>query len=90
MPNCFQLTKKGEFEPKELQLIDDEMWVKLTGTKPELNDKWYLNWYNLIGLALACGKSLEWCVNEFAGNPLEKVAQFLEANYTTDAWFEHK
>ena len=90
MPNCFTLTRKGEEEPRSLKDLDSDLWFLFEGAEPDGNTMWYRNWYNVIGLSLACGKELEWIANKLKGTELEKVAEFLEANYESKAWYEHK
>lgn len=86
MPNCFTLTRNGEKEPRNLVDIDSDLWFFFKGEEPEGNTCWYLDWYDKIGPALACGKSLEWCKENWRGHQLEKVAEFLEANYVPKSW----
>jgi len=95
MPACFQLTRIGQTEPEHLQKIDDELWTNYTGAIPVPNDKWYANWYNIIGLSLACGKTFDDILEniEASGdtdNRLYAVARFLKDNYSTNAWYESK
>jgi hypothetical protein len=90
MPNCFQLTRKGEEEPRTLSELDTDLWVLFEGSEPEGNTAWYRSWYDVIGLALACGKELNEVVEMLKGSRLEDVAEFLCTNYNTKAWYEHK
>jgi hypothetical protein len=89
MPNCFQLIRNGDKEPRKLQEIDDDFWFLFEG-KIEQNDKWYCNWYNVLGLIYACGKSTEEAISFVKETNLEKVAEFIDANYTVSSWYEHK
>ena len=94
MPNCFQLIKKGEEEPTNLQTIDDEIWLKFYGSIPEPNLHWYCGWYDCIGLRLAMGKCFKDIQKEFSvGNWTEKiknVLDHLQEHYTARSWYEHK
>ena len=90
MPNCFTLTRKGEEEPRSLGKLDSDLWFLFEGKEPEGNTMWYKEWYNIIGLAIACGKELDWIANEMKGSELEDVAEFLVTNYESKAWYEHK
>jgi len=90
MPNCFALTRKGEKEIRNLTEIDTDLWVLFEGKEPEGNKKWFRNWYDYIGLSLACGKSLEECLEIYKESNLEDIAEFLFTNYNSDAWYEHK
>ena len=51
MPNCFQLTKKGETEPTTLHKVDEELCRLLD---VPVHDTYYvMNWYNTIGMWIA-------------------------------------
>ena len=90
MPNCFQLTRKGEKEPRKLQEIDNELWVHFEGAVPETNDKWYYNWYNTVGLLLSCGKRFEEIFDVGFCDRLSEVILYLDEYYTSDSWYEMK
>jgi hypothetical protein len=48
-------------------------------------------WFDTIGLALACGHSLEHIGKEiFPNGPLHDITRFLAKNYDADAWREWK
>ena len=51
MANYFTLTKKGETESSKFADIDNEMCAALN-KKPD-TVKYYLTWYDTIGIALA-------------------------------------
>lgn len=87
MPNCFQLTRKGSDEATKLQEIDNELWLEFNGSIPEPNDKWYMNWYNTVGLMLACGKTFEQ-IKEELSEDIGPVVDFLNHNYTARSWAE--
>ena len=92
MPNCFQLTKKGEVEPSTLNSVDEAI-CEYVGA-PVDEKKWYYNWYNILGLAYACGKSCEEVARitheQDPGHKLDTVARFIADNYETKSWYEHK
>lgn len=92
MPNCFSLTRKGEKEPRELYKIDDDLWFLFTGAIPKPNDRWYKNWYNIIGLRLACGHSLKEIADEMREeeDELADVAEFLYTNYISNSWYSRR
>lgn len=85
MPACFQLTRKGEREPAILQSVDNAMREHF-GAEPS-ETAWYERWYDTIGLGLALGHSFERLKTEFFPNKAA-IIDWLEANYTTDAWHE--
>jgi len=86
MPNCFTLTRKGENEPSELAEVDNQMRLHF-GAPPD-DVHWFKSWYDITGLALACGigwdKIRETCPGQ------KEVVDWLEANYTTNAWYQSK
>lgn len=88
MPNCFQLTRKGDEKPSILTEIDTELWNKFEGAEPDDNTKWYKSWYGAIGPAIACGQDWDWCRKHYKG--LIAIIDFLEANFETNAWYERK
>ena len=85
MPNCFTLTRKGENEPASLEAIEEAVCNYLG---VEMHPKKYVKgWFDSIGLALAYGKDWAWIKNTFNDDvALMKIALYLEANYTADAW----
>jgi len=85
MPNCFTLTPKGATEPEALQSIDEKL-CKLLGE--EVHPRLYVHlWVDVEGLALACGKDWAWMREHFDAER-KPIIDFLEANYTPDAWAE--
>jgi hypothetical protein len=96
MPNCFQLTRKGDSSPAKLQDIDRAICQNLD--IPFSEDKWAANWYANIGLFLALGKSFNdiidlcWDINGYEAehaNLTLRIAAYLNDNYTSDAWYQH-
>lgn len=91
MPNCFQLALKGEKEPQRLNAIDEAICAHFGVEVDEV--KWYKNWYNTIGLLLACGKSFAEIDEIFAKNDdehsraLRDINDFLGTFYTAKAWY---
>lgn len=87
MPNCFQLTRKGEKEPSPLLTIDKEMCDHFgEECDPKL---WFRNWYNTIGFLLATGSDWAKIRETYDDSPhMLEVIEYLEANYTFDAWAE--
>ncbi len=70
MPNCFQLTRKGEREPTALQAINAELCAAFN--EPCNPVDWFHGWYNYIGFCLAMGKTFEWLKAECHKFSLEK------------------
>jgi hypothetical protein len=96
MPNCFSLTPKGEPEPVRLGAVDDAMRAHF-GAPPN-PDEWYRGWYQTIGFMLARGLPWEG-IREHVRTSMRPeadrakdvaVVDWLEANYTADAWTEAK
>lgn len=88
MPVCFQLIRKSDPKagPVALQKIDEEICAHLG--VPVDPVQWVNNWYNTIGLGLALGHSFTRIKEIYANPQLSVVCDFLEANFTTDAWRE--
>ena len=57
MPVCFQLYPKGSEKPIVLQRLDEELCNHFGVPVDPKN--WFNDWYNAIGLPLACGKTFE-------------------------------
>jgi hypothetical protein len=82
MAQYFSLTKKGETRITKLQAVDAEICIYLEiECDPVV---WCNNWYNEVGFALACGKSLDWCRENLPHQ--EKIIDFIERYYDVDAW----
>ena len=89
MPNCFTLTKKGQTTPSLLSDIDEELCALLG--QPVHPKRYVIGWVDSIGLALACGKDWAWMRNTWDKDDYAdelKLIDYLEANYTPDAWAE--
>ena len=86
--NCFTLTRRSNLDagPVALQLIDDELRVAL-GAAPSASE-WYCGWYDTIGFALAMGRNFEWCREHLDSPRLLPVIDWLDANFTANAWAE--
>ena len=103
MPNCFQLTRKGETEPIGLNTLDAELCKMLD---VECHPKyWVAGWYNSIGLAVACGSTLEEQQKYYESDELykefgrdektvdyvevmRKISKYLNENFVSSAWVE--
>jgi hypothetical protein len=92
MPNCFSLQRKSAPDINvPFNQIDDEICAHM-GITPD-PDKYYLGWYNIIGLALACGQSFPQIINslrEYDDKLLLDVAEYLNDHFTSNAWVERK
>jgi hypothetical protein len=90
MPNCFSLTDKRTGELASLSGVDDRMREHF-GAPPD-PDKFYESWYNVIGFALACGRTLPELIERLAGKDeaLHAIALWLAEHYTSDAWAERR
>lgn len=86
MPNCFTLTKKGETEPTTLNKLDEEICEFLG--EPVDPVHYVADWYNTIGLMLACGKTLPQCKEIFTHETTHKIVDFLDEHYVAHAWYE--
>jgi hypothetical protein len=96
MPNCFTLTRKGETKPASLNGIDEELCQHLG--VPVHPTRYLAEWFNTIGFAYACGKTMDQVVTIYrdyynAGAEEEdrqrlEIAEYLREHYTTDTWCE--
>jgi len=96
MPNCFQLSRKAE-PTKPVRFIDIDIEICKELDIPVDPDKYCMSWYDIIGLRLACGQSFDEMRKYFLGVNEEhsawackmaQIVEFLDANYTSDAWYE--
>lgn len=87
MPNCFSLTKKGEERPAYLPDVDDEMRKHFGAPADDTN--WFRCWYDIIGLGLAMGHSTQRMREILIGvDALLEILDWIEENYTSEAWCE--
>ncbi len=92
MPNCFQLTKKGDTEASKLSDVDEAI-CKHLGVAPHPT-RYVDYWFDSIGFGLATGRGqlgsqeLREFVRGFSPSTLPKILKFLEENYTSSAWAE--
>ena len=83
MPAYFTLTKKGETEPSAFIAIDEAMCAHFEVTPDPV--KYYRAWYDIEGLGLAMGH--DWNkLREINPNRAD-IIDWLEDNYTPDAWY---
>lgn len=89
MSNYFTLTRNGSDKPAAFTLIDEEICQHFGA--PVDDDRYFMEWYNTIGLGLAIGKTWEQLEEIFKNSPTTlKIISFLRNNYTADAWYQHK
>lgn len=91
MPACFELISKSSKERERLSTVDEAICAHV-GVEPDPK-YYYRSWVDTIGLSLACGKdwawARAWARANYADSPeLVAVVDFLEANYTYNAWHE--
>ena len=90
MPNCFQLFKKGQTNVVTLSSVDEEL-CRMLGK--EIDPEYYVaQWVDTIGFMIAMGNELgsEALRNKFTGEILLKCLTYLEENYTSTAFYQHK
>ena len=97
MPRCFRLLEKGTQTAKSLNSIDTEICEKVLHV--EVHPKWYgggeFNWFDTIGLLLACGKSLNpesddyILKDETYGETFVKVVNYLSERYDSDSFYQY-
>lgn len=94
MPNCFSLTRKSEPEKGPVKLTQIDLEVASFMSVPCHDKYWCYNWYNVIGFGLAMGKTFADLREKEIKEPDEysenmiKIIDFLDANFTADAWVE--
>lgn len=81
MAAYIQFTRIGETEPMPLNEVD-EVLCEVLG-KPVHPTKWVDNWFNLEGLSLACGGTVEQLKADF---PDRNIAQALEEHFRWNCW----
>ena len=97
MPNCFQLTRKGETQPATLSSVDEAMCEHFGAELHPTN--YYHWWFDSIGFKLSMGKSIDEIINYYHREcqtaedkafwtRMIEIAQWLEENYTVDTWAE--
>lgn len=87
MPNCFELTRKGEVDASTLNAIDAAMCDHFDAPCDE--KQYYMGWYNTIGFGLACGYDWDKCRDVYHDVPeLLAVVDWLEEHFTYHAWAE--
>ena len=95
MPNCFTLTRKGASEPSTFVAIDEEICAYCN--IPVDPDLFAHNWYDTIGLNLACGRSLDELLESATARydpedpedlTMLRILRYLNSHYTSDSWYE--
>ena len=85
MPACFQLFPKGSTEPASFADIDDAMRAHF-GAPPD-EKHFYCMWYDVEGFELALG--YDWDKMRQTHPNRKDIIDWLEANYTSKAWYSH-
>lgn len=90
----FQLTRKGETEPKLLWAVDAELCWHFRAEHRE--SRWFADWYDLIGFKLALGdtwaeirhklRDFDSAYDWIWDNDIIDVVNWLEANYTVNSF----
>jgi len=104
MPNCFQLTRRGETVPASLAQVDSAICQALELTWDPKH--WAYGWYDYIGFKLASGRTFQQITDDIrafiikdrtkpdAAEWLEidyvllRINHFLLENYQSDCWVE--
>ena len=89
MPNYFTLTKIGNDKPSAFNDIDIELCEHFN--TPVDDVRYFMEWYDTIGLALAMGKTWDEMNDIFKGSNITlEIIAYLRKNYTADAWYQHR
>lgn len=96
MPNCFQLIRKADGKPATFHEIDAEMCAFFGVPCDPV--RWYLGWYDIVGLALACGRTFADLLAAYKDYyavggeqydfQMTRVINFLDMRFTPNAWAE--
>lgn len=82
MAYYIQFYLKGSSEALPLNKVDELLCEKLgRAVHPT---KWVDNWFNLEGLSLATGGTIEQLIEDF---PDRKIASLLNEHFTWETWF---
>jgi len=89
MPNCYQLTRKGEYHPSSRIEIDEELCQFFDA--PCHPTEWFHGWADIIGLPIALGKplgspELRASLEQYASTEVLDILNYLETHFTSDAW----
>ena len=86
MPNCVSLFDKVTKQPVSFSEVDDAICTWF-GVKPDPK-YYYESWYDVIGLAIACGRELgsQELRDAFPKGVWHEIVLFLEKHYTSNAW----
>jgi len=83
MPACFQLFKRGSDVPERFADVDDAICAHF-GVTPDA-ERFYRSWYDIEGFGLAMGH--DWDKLRTINPDRADIINWLEANYTTQAWY---
>ena len=83
MSAYFQLIPIGSTTPAKLHEVDAAMAAHFD--EPVDPDRWFREWYHVVGLGLALGHSWD-RLRELLPNQAP-IVDWLEANYTVDTWY---
>lgn len=98
MPNCFQLIGKVTKTATSFAEIDDAICKELN--VPMSETKYYLGWYDFIGLSLALGSSFDKIRQSLRpkehdtpddlhwAEQMLKIVDYLDEHYVSNAWAE--
>ena len=91
MPNCFQLISKKTGEPENFSSIDEKLCAMFD--VPVDDNRYLCSWYDIVGLNLATGRDFDeqrkmhWIAED---ESLMQIIDFLDENYTSNSWYEHR
>jgi hypothetical protein len=92
MPNCFRLLDKQTGQAEKLAHVDDLICQHFGAIPDPVH--YYLQWYDVIGLPLALGKSWDEIktrvLDGVNDDRYRQIVDWLAERYTPDAWYQHK
>lgn len=88
MPNYVQLLDKTTKTPEAFPVIDDK--IRVLFDAPEDTKCFFHSWYDNLAMLLSVGKSFDELREIWKDDPkMIRITDFLEENYTVDAWYSH-
>ena len=88
MPNCVQFIDKTTKEAASPYEMDNAL-REFLGAEPD-SKRYYLNWYDNFGASASAGRSFEDMRVIYEHEEAIKIIDWLDANYTINAWYESK
>jgi hypothetical protein len=93
MPNCFTLTRRTDTgvslsnqAPVPFQTIDEEICEAFGWPVHPVH--YVENWYNIIGIQLAFGRTFDQIIADTQDPHIQHIAKWLDEHFVADCWDE--